>query len=221
MLRAAGRIEDMDDLVVAPTGALSGGQLAQVRVIYEEAFSAGLRVPFSELTCPGEGDRMFAAMDGTVPAGLAVLRLLGSVGWSFLRYFAIAGQRRGQGAGRRFWRLLHAALREENWPARIVFEVEDPGGAAGDEPERVIRQRRLSFWTASGARLLPVPGYVMPDFTARGVTEPMLLMAATAAAAPPVHGDQLRMLVTAIYTGRYGLAPDDPLVIRAVASITA
>lgn len=40
------------------------------------------------------------------------------------------------------------------------------------------------------------------------MTQPMLLMASTPATDPPVHGDRLRRLVTAIYTDRYGLAPD-------------
>ena len=97
-----------------------------------------------------------------MPAGVAALRLLGSVQWSFLRYFAITGERRSQGLGRRFWRLLHPLLRAQAWPTRVVFEVEDPGEAAGAQAERVIRQRRMAFWTACGARLLPAPGYVLP-----------------------------------------------------------
>ena len=92
--------------------------------------------------------------------------------------------------------------------------------AAGDDAERVIRDRRISFWTACGARLLPAPGYVLPDYTASGTTEPMLLMAATPADAPSVHSDRLRKLVLAIYTDRYGMAADNPLVAQALASIT-
>jgi len=36
--------------------------------------------------------------------------LLGSVQWSFLRYFAIAGERRSKGLGRQFWQLLARSL---------------------------------------------------------------------------------------------------------------
>jgi len=130
---------------------------------------------------------------------------------------SITGERRSQGLGRRFWRLLHPLLRAQAWPTRVVFEVEDPDEAAGAQAERVIRQRRMAFWTACGARLLPAPGYVLPDYTGSGVTEPMLLMASS----PPVDGGQLRQLVLAIYTDRYGLPPTDPLVRRALASIAA
>lgn len=169
----------MDGLVAEPVSALSEGQLARVQAIYEEAFRPDLRVPFGELTTPGRVDQTFVALEGAVPAGLAALRLLGSVQWSFLRYFAITGERRSQGLGRRFWRLLHPLLQAQAWPTRVVFEVEDPSEAAGAQAERVIRQRRMAFWTACGARLLSAPGYVLPDYTGSGVTEPMLLMAAS------------------------------------------
>lgn len=209
----------MADLVVKRIEALDEEQLVQVQVIYEEAFSPDLRVPFSELTRPGEADQTFVAMDGTTPAGVAALRLLRSVDWSFLRYFAITGKRRSQGLGHQFWQFLNQALRKEAWPVCIIFEVENPSETNGDKAERVIRQRRIDFWTACGARQLPVSGYVLPDYTASGTTEAMLLMAATPAAVSAVQGDQLRKLVRAIYTDRYGLPPNDPLVSRALASI--
>ena len=211
----------MARLVVRPVGELSGGQLARVRAIYEEAFSPDLRVPFRDLTQVGDADLTFVAMDGQAPAGIAALRLLGSARWSFLRYFAIAGDRRSQRLGRQFWQLMHLSLREHGWPAGVIFEVEDPGEAGCGDAERETRERRIRFWAACGARPLPVPGYVLPDYTGSGTTEPMLLMAFAPAAGPPVHGGRLHRLVLAIYTDRYGLAPDDPLVSRALASIPA
>jgi hypothetical protein len=211
----------MTALVVRPTDALSQQQFGCAQVIYEDAFRPELRVPFTELTRPGHADQAFVAMEGESPVGFAAPRLLGSVNWSFLRYFAIAGGRRGEGLGGQFWRLLHPSLRGKAWPACIVFEVEDPGETAGDAPERVIRERRIRFWTACGARPLPASEYVMPDYTARGATERVLLMAATPAGAPAVRGDRLRRLILAIYTDRYGMAADDPVVSRALASIAS
>ena len=209
----------MAGLVVRPVDTLSEEQLARVQAIYEDAFSPDLRVPFTELTRRSQTDQTFVALEGNAPAGFAALRRLGSVEWSFLRYFAIAGERRSQGLGRQFWQLLHESLRGEAWPMCVIFEVEDPGDAAGDEAERVIRERRISFWTTCGACLLPASGYVLPDYTASGTTEPMLLMAVTPAGVRAVHSEQLRKLVLAIYTDRYGMAPDDPLVARALAAI--
>jgi hypothetical protein len=209
----------MADLVATSVGGLRESQLAQVQAIYEEAFASELRVPFWELTAPGPLDQTFVAMENSDLVGLAALRLLGSVRWSFLRYFAIDGKRRSQGLGRQFWWFVGLLLRDAQWPERVVFEVEDPAAADGAEAERVIRQRRIDFWTACGARLLPVPGYVLPDYTGSGHIEPMLLMAGGPAAFPPVHVDELRQLVLAIYTDRYGLSPSDPLVSGALASI--
>jgi hypothetical protein len=206
-------------LVVKSIDTLSEEQIARVQVIYDDAFSPDLRVPFNELSRPGLADLTLVAMDGDTPVGFAVLRLLGSVEWTFLRYFAIAGHRRSQGLGRQFWQLLQQSLRKESWPLYIIFEVEDPGEAPGDEAEQVVRERRISFWTACGARLLPASGYVLPDYTGSGGTEPVLLMAATPAAVPAIRGEVLRKLVLAIYTDRYEMAPDDPIVARALASI--
>src|SRR6266487_1758141 len=76
---------------------------------------------------------------------------------------------------------------EDARPVRTVFEVEDPDDAADDDAERLIRPRRVGFWAACGAQPLPAPGYVLPDVKSAGVTEPMLLMAATPEQAPPVR----------------------------------
>jgi GNAT superfamily N-acetyltransferase len=225
----------MADCSVIPIRALTGAQLARIGNIYAEAFSPDLRVPFRELTAEGDIDRTLVALDGRSAVGFAALRLLRSVDWSFLRYFAIDASRRGQGIGRQFWDLLPDCLQAGAWPRRIVFEVEDPAEAAGSPAEaagspaeaagsaaeRVIRERRIRFWTDCGARLLPVPGYVLPDYTGSGMTEPMLLMAGAPEATPVVEGDALRSLVLAIYSGRYGLPGTHPLVSRALASIPA
>jgi hypothetical protein len=206
----------MTALTAVPSTKLSAGQQARVAAIYADSFSDGLRVPFAELSQPAEGNRMLVALAGPAPVGFAALRLLGSVGWSFLRYFAIERSRRSQGAGREFWPLLLRELAVGGWPARIVFEVEDPAEAAGDAAECLLRRRRIAFWTAVGARLLPVPDYVMPDYTGAG-TEPVLLMAS--AEVPTT--DEVRSLVRGVYADRYGLSPADPLVFRALATISA
>jgi acetyltransferase (GNAT) family protein len=210
----------MASLVLQPISALNKRHLAQVLAVYETSFSPDFRVPFTELTEAGDADQTFVALEGPDAVGFAALRLLGSVGWSFLRYFAIAGERRSQGLGRQFWQRLQRSLADESWPTRIVFEVEVPDETADNDAERLIRQRRIAFWTVCGAQLLPAPGYILPDFTESGTAEPMLLMAAAPAATPLPQGDQLRSLVSAIYTDRYYLQPGHPLVSRALASIT-
>jgi hypothetical protein len=209
----------VSDLVVEPIDALGDVQLGLTRILYEEAFGAELRVPFSELTRQGDADRTYVAVQERAPAGFAALRLLSSVEWAFLRYFAIGAELRSQGLGQRFWQILRLELQTDAWPANVVFEVEDPGETAISDAERVIRDRRIKFWSVCGARMLPVSGYVLPDYGASGATEPMLLMAATAAGERPPQDDGLRRLILAIYAERYGMAPDEPMVSRAVASV--
>jgi hypothetical protein len=206
----------MTALTAVPSTELSAAQRARVAAIYADSFSASLRVPFAELSQPAPDNRMLVALAGPAPVGFAALRLLGSAGWSFLRYFAIERSRRSQGSGREFWPILLRELAAGDWPARVVFEVEDPAEAAGDAAEYLLRRQRIAFWTAVGARLLPVPDYVMPDYTGAG-TEPVLLMASAEVDRP----DELTSLVRGIYADRYGLAPADPLVGRALATISA
>jgi hypothetical protein len=52
--------------------------------------------------CDRDADQMCVALEGTMPAGFAALKLLGSVDWTFLRYFAIDRRRQGQGLGHEF-----------------------------------------------------------------------------------------------------------------------
>lgn len=89
----------MADLVATAISELSDSQLAKVNAIYQEAFTPDLRVPFWQLTTPGGADQTYVAMENLEPVGVAALRLLCSVGWSFLRYFAIAEDRRSRAVG--------------------------------------------------------------------------------------------------------------------------
>ena len=195
-------------LTAVRASALDSAQLAAVRQIYAGAFPAELRVPFAELDDGAPSGGLVVGLDGDVPAGFASLRRLDAA--MFVRYFAVAAARRRQGSGRLLWQLLPGAV--PGWPGQAVLEVEDPAHAS-DPAEQRVRRDRIAFWRSCGTELLPVPGYVMPDLTGAG-PEPMLLMAAPACA-----GAQLRRLVGAIYAGRYGLAPADPLVRQALASV--
>ena len=209
----------MGELEIAAIGTLSPAQLRQVGEIYDEAFPPALRVPFGELINTGELDQMLVALDGSAPTGFASLRMLPSASWTFLRYFAVAAPRRSQGAGRQLWQLVQASLSAAGWPDRIVFEVEDPDEAGEDDAERPVRERRIRFWAGCGARLLPVAGYVLPDYTGSGITEPILLMASDPRDGSAWSPAGLRSLVLAIYTDRYGLVGSDRLVTEALTSI--
>lgn len=208
------------DLRVARVAELSAGQVAGVSDIYRQAFPPQLRVPFAGLAAGGPGELFLAGLDGEVPVAFAAFMRLDKHGWVFLRYFGVAADRRRQGAGRRFWNLLRAALRTAGWPDRIVFEVEDPDHAQGADERRVCRGR-IGFWRTCGCILLPIRGYVMPDISGLAGPEPMLLMATgEEAGGPALQAGELAQVVLAIYEGRYGLEPSHPLVVSALDEVS-
>jgi hypothetical protein len=93
---------------------------------------------------------------------------------------------------------------------RIVFDVEDPTETS-DPAEESIRRRRIGFYTRLGAQLLPVNEYMPPH---GADTHPMLLMAADLEVeATRILADDLRDVVIAVYRHRYGLDPDDLVVL--------
>jgi len=206
-------------LHVVPCAELDAAQQRQLARIYAEAFPADLRVPLAELAEPSQGDQLLVALDGADPVGFAALRLLDRAGWTFLRYYGVAADRRRQRLGLRFWRQLTASVGASAWPGRIAFEVEDPAGAQGDLAEQAVRRGRIRFWESCGAVSLPVPAYVMPAMTKIGEAEPMILMAAGPDRPGSIGPDNLAALVRAIYTEHYGLAPEHPLAVAARASI--
>jgi hypothetical protein len=215
-----------DDLRAVRAAELSAVQLADVSGIYQQAFPPQLRVPFADLAVDGARELLVAALDGSVPVAFAASMLLEERGWVFLRYYGVAASHRRQGLGLRFWRLLRPALLRAGWPSRIVFEVEHPD-YADDEGERGVRLDRIEFWRSCGCAVLPVGGYVMPDVSGTAeLPEPMLLMAGgfnlDAGLRPSdLDPSELAQVIREIYVARYGLESDDPLVLTALASITA
>ena len=207
------------DLLVVPASELDTAQFSQLDIIYEQAFPARLRVPLTELAAPSPRDQLLAALDGPNPVGFAALRRLTTADTVFLRYYGIAADRRRSRLGLRFWQQLTRFVAASGWPTRIAFEVEDPAGAHADEPERQIRLGRISFWERCGAVVQPVTGYAIPALTGIGHPEPMALMIADPDDGDRLSDEELTVLVRTIFTEHYGLAPQDPLIAEAVASI--
>lgn len=208
----------MNSLVARRAAELDGRQIAQVNTIYENAFPAHLRVPFAELAAAGPRDSFYVGLDGDAAVGFAAVKLLDSAGWVFLRYFAVDSARRRERLGLRLWELLTESVAADGWPEQMCFEVEHPAAAGLESAERAVREGRLSFWRSCGTVPLSVPDYVMPALTGTAGPEPMLLMAPAATAAR-TDASGLAALVLAIYTERYGLAPGEPMVRRALASV--
>lgn len=207
----------MGELQVAHSGELTASQLGRVREIYQQAFGPHHRVPFGELASTGPADAFLVAVIDGEPVGFAVLRLLTSAEWTFLRYYAIAADRRRGGLGQRFWPLLRPTVLAAGWPARIALEVEHPGHVTGPG-EKQIAEARIAFWTRCGCQLLPVSGYAMPGLTETTPPEPMLLLASDPATTTISDG-AIADLIRAIYQHRYQLGPNHPLAAAALASV--
>jgi GNAT superfamily N-acetyltransferase len=208
-----------DRLLVRRADELTPVQLDRVKQIYAQAFPPELRVPFAELAVATPADLTLVAVDETEPVGFATSMVLGDSGWTFLRYYAVTTARRRAGIGRAFWAQALPAMAAWGCPRRVVFEVEDPAEPECEPGEREVREGRIAFWQRCGARLLDVAGYVMPDLTGFSEPEPMRLMACYDADSGPLPPTQVAGLVTALYSWRYGLSPDHPLVADALASI--
>lgn len=184
--------------------------LKWVRTIYDETFTEPNRPAFDQLVRMRRPDEQVLVLVDDHPLAFAALRELGPTSWMFLRYFAVHRNLRGTGIGTQLWGHLREEMLRCGYP-RIVFEVEDPA-QAGTEAERVVRERRISFYTRVGALLLPVRGYLPPH---GDDTRPMLLMAADlyGTRTPPVEGDDLRRVITGVYLHHYGVPEDHPIVL--------
>lgn len=183
--------------------------LKWVRAIYDETFTESDRPSFDQLVRMRRPDEQVLVLVDDHPLAFAALRELGPTSWMFLRYFAVHKNLRGTGVGTQLWTHLRDEMLRCGYP-RIVFEVEDPQQAS-TPAEAFVREQRISFYTKVGARLLPVNGYLPP----RGDdTHPMLLMAADlySTQTPPVEGDDLRRVITAVYLHHYGVPDSHPVV---------
>lgn len=206
-----------------PVAALGPEAAGAVARIYTDGFPHRLRVPFQQFTERLEpGELALALVRAGQPAGFAVLRSLGDTSWTYLRYFVVDQQVRGQGIGGILWGRLLARLRDDG-STLIVFDVEDPAETGCPPAETQLRSRRISFYERHGARVLPVLGYRAPHPAAEDEDEdpgwtPMLLMAAATRSDQSPPGDDLVPgIVTAVYQHRWRLKPDDPRIAAALA----
>jgi GNAT superfamily N-acetyltransferase len=192
-----------------PVEALSAADLDRVRRLYAGGFPAQLRASFASVTARrAAGEDALALLCDGRPAGFALLRRLGGTGWSYLRYFVVDEQRRGQGLGGIMWDELTARLRADG-QTLLIFDVEDPAEPGCHPAEQRLRDRRIAFYQRHGASLLPVSGYRTPP-AAGTAWASLLLLAAPLRPGAPDPGHQARAIVAAVYQHRWGLQPGHP-----------
>jgi GNAT superfamily N-acetyltransferase len=199
----------VDQLV--EVGSVSPAVIEAAREIYEAGFPAAVRAPFDDLLDARDDERLQLLLGGNGDVlGVALVRDLGETGWTFLRYFVVTAQRRGQGVGARLWSALCRDLASRG-RRRLLFDVEDPDDPAADPHEVEERRRRVRFYRRVGADVVDVVSYAPPHHGAPGTASmPLRLMGAELDAAGGSRGLELdtvaiRDLVAAVMHFRYGV----------------
>jgi GNAT superfamily N-acetyltransferase len=206
--------DQLGDRLVGVADA-GGAAIEAAREIYEAGFPAAVRAPFQDLVDARPDERMQLLLDdGSQVLGVALVRDLGDTRWTFLRYFVVTAEQRGQGIGGRLWSALcrDLAARGRN---RLVFDVEDPDDTAADPHEVDERRRRVRFYRRLGADLVDPPSYAPPHHGEPGTTAiPLRLLGAeldgTGASRPlALDGPATEQLVAAVMQLRYGVKASD------------
>lgn len=127
----------------------SGKRLDEIHALYETAFPAGEKKPFSMIVS-GQGTGLVEILsmeENNRFLGLAIMAKAGDR--VLLDYFAIADEVRGHGAGS----AALQALRERYQGMRIIIEIEST--KCVDEEELALRTRRKKFYLRNGFTMLP------------------------------------------------------------------
>lgn len=149
-------------LDVLPFSVLTPGQLDAAVAIYREAFDAPWEWPADKiagLARPGDGAAAAYALglvDGGEAIGLAVASYLPGANLGYLRYLAVAPERRGAGAGSILLDAARAA--GEGWARTagaagcrgLLAEIEVVDGPP-PAADRTLRRRRVAFYLRHGA----------------------------------------------------------------------
>lgn len=128
--------------------AADGCRLEQIEELYEKAFPACERKPFSVLLKKREEksvEILYLRKDEAF-AGLAITALWGDL--VLLDYFAVAGERRGGGIGSEALGLLLERYKNK----RLILEIESTEAKA---PDHDMRVRRKAFYHRNKMSDLP------------------------------------------------------------------
>lgn len=127
----------------------SGKRLEDIHGLYESAFPASEKKPFSMIISGQEQGlvEILAVEEEDRFLGLAIMAKTGDR--VLLDYFAIADNVRGMGAGSA---ALHA-LKDRYHGMRLIIEIEST--SCKDEAERLLRMRRKKFYRRNGFTMLP------------------------------------------------------------------
>ncbi len=176
--------------------------------LYEASFPPSEQEPRSVILTSLDSGRALAvrSVDEDRSVGLGVAYLLKAIPFVFVAYLAVDASWRKHGLGSRLLATMgdlgaERLAREGLVCQGTVMEVDDPA-LAGTPEERRIRERRIRFFEAQGARPLDVP-YLQPAIDGETVV-PMRLMVIDRVPGTPFPARASRDLIRAMYAEKYG-----------------
>lgn len=200
----------------------------QVIAIYEQSFPEAERDPVENIaaslkhsTDDNEVTHLRAFVEQETVVGFAYFSSYREYYLGFLKFIAVRANIRGKGYGpillQDAIRQLRAdGVRATGWPyLGLVFEVERPE-TAENEPDRLLRERRIEFYRRNGAVMIEKVDYIAPPVTVDQPSLPFHLMVLRAV---PKYGMQrwLRQAaVKALLIEGYGEDPDSWFVRHAL-----
>jgi GNAT superfamily N-acetyltransferase len=200
----------------------------QVLAIYEQSFPEAERDPveniaanLSRYTDDTEVTHLRALIEQDTVVGFTYFSSYREYYLGFLKFIAVRADIRGKGYGPILLRdaiqqLRADGVRATGWPyLGLVFEVERPE-MAENEPDRLLRERRIEFYRRNGAMMIEQVDYIAPPVTVDQPSLPFHLMVMRAV---PKYGMQrwLRQAaVKALLIEGYGENPDSWFVRHAL-----
>jgi hypothetical protein len=152
------------------------------------------------------------AVHGHKTVGIAVAHILHDVPAIFLLYIAVVLTMQGKHLGTTLFKkvmregIVH--LQREHLHAKgMVWEVEIPELAPTPD-EKILRARRIAFYTKLGASVLPIPYLLPPLHKTKGKATPLFLMYLPRK--KPLARHAQKKLVKDIYSGKYQQADGIP-----------
>jgi GNAT superfamily N-acetyltransferase len=181
--------------------------------LYVETFPRDERGPLSEMAAYASGSpppgpwRLEVAEKGGVLAGLIFYGVFPSLPAGFLIFIAASQAFRGSGIGK----ALLQRTAQECLPGPLLWECERPE-AARDAQELAVRLRRLEWFRRQGASLLS-KGHTQPALAPDREPVPLYILGL-----PGQDGLNFPTLFPKVMAEAYGMAPDDPCLLEALAS---
>lgn len=191
----------------------------EVMALYRDLFRADERLSedrIRELMDAGEMSCLVLQEKRALVA-FALLFISPKDRFAHLDYFGVQRKLQNLGIGSRLLRNLLEYLKSDDrkfeW---MLLEVGDDE-ARSDERWSPDRRRRIRFYERHGARRLKDVKYLFPGYDGKPI--PMSLMVVPFLGQDEIVGNQVRAMITRLYTGLHRRSPEDPSLLKVLGEI--